>query len=222
MRGMGIRMFLSRTAPGVALPPVPAFEAAASTVRAPVPFTTALRHAAADLRQRLTACGRRPAGSAGTGALSAVVTALPGAVDPATVLALGDTEVWSALTGTDDLPGLLGLPGGDTMPSGTHGASGTYEGSSTHGASGTYKRPGAHGAPGTPEGPGKPSHPWARLARDCLTLVLTLLPRPRPGHTTITVYITTTDRVLSERPGGSAPSRRPGPDRRGPEPDAAP
>ncbi|MFJ5994470.1 hypothetical protein [Streptomyces sp. NPDC092370] len=201
---MGIRTFLSRTAPGVALPPVPAFEAAASTVRVPVPLTAALRHATAHLRQRLTACGRWPTGSPGTSGLSPAVTVLPGAVDPATVLALGGPEVWSALTGTDGPPS---LPGADTMPAGTHEASPTH---------------GTRGAPGTAETPGQPSRPWARLAWDCLTLVLTLLPRPRPGHTTITVYITTTDRVLSERPGGSAPSRRPGPDRRGPEPDAAP
>ncbi|MFF6917062.1 hypothetical protein [Streptomyces sp. NPDC012466] len=207
---MGIRTFLSRTAPGAALPRVPAFEAAASTVRVPVPFTTALRHATADLRQRLTACGRRPPGSPGTGGLTAA-TALPGAADPATALVLGGTEVWSALTGTDDLPSLVGLPGADTLPSGVAAPAAL-----PHGATGT------HGAAGTPETPGKPSRPWARLARDYLTLVLTLLPRPRPGHTTITVYITTTDRVLSERPGGSAPSRRPGPDRPGPEPDAAP
>ncbi|MFJ8589946.1 hypothetical protein [Streptomyces sp. NPDC093598] len=164
---MGIRTHLSRTASGVARAPVPAFEAAASTVRVPVPFTTALRRATADLRQRLATRGRRPTGSSGTGDLSAAKA----------------------------------FPGVDTVPAGTHGA------------------------PGTPGTPGRSSRPWARLARGYLTLVLTLLPRPRPAHTptiTITVYLTTTDSVVSERPGGSAPSRRPGRDRRGPEPDAAP
>ncbi|MCT9142005.1 hypothetical protein, partial [Streptomyces violarus] len=80
--------------------------------------------------------------------------------------------------------------------------------------------------PGSPETPGEtgraaPRRVWAGRARGYLTLVLTLLPRPRPAHTTITVYIVTTE-PLSERPDGSAPYRRHGQDRRGPEPGAAP
>ncbi|MGX1561314.1 hypothetical protein [Streptomyces sp. NPDC055506] len=80
--------------------------------------------------------------------------------------------------------------------------------------------------PGSPEAPGEtgratPRRAWADRARGYLSLVLTLLPRPRPAHTTITVYIATTE-PLSERPDGSAPYRRHGQDRRGPEPGAAP
>ncbi|WP_405505221.1 hypothetical protein [Streptomyces purpurascens] len=80
--------------------------------------------------------------------------------------------------------------------------------------------------PGSPETSGEtgrttPRRAWADRARGYLTLVLTLLPRPRPGHTVITVYIVTTE-PLSERPDGSAPYRRHGQNRRGPEPGAAP
>ncbi|MFC9127326.1 hypothetical protein ACFT4A_10820 [Streptomyces sp. NPDC057099] len=80
--------------------------------------------------------------------------------------------------------------------------------------------------PGSPETPGEtgsatPRRAWSDRARGYLTLVLTLLPRPRPAHTTITVYIATIE-PLSERPDGSAPYRRHGQDRRGPEPGAAP
>ncbi|MFI6372709.1 hypothetical protein [Streptomyces sp. NPDC050546] len=79
------------------------------------------------------------------------------------------------------------------------------------------------GGPGTPgeTGGATPLRAWSDRARGYLTLVLTLLPRPRPAHTTITVYIATTE-PLSERPDGSAPYRRHGQDRRGPEPGAAP
>ncbi|MFF7488030.1 hypothetical protein ACFZBC_21355 [Streptomyces luteogriseus] len=269
---MGIRTFLSRTAPGVALPPVPAFEAAASTVRVPVTFTSALRHTATDLRQRLATRGRRPTGSAGTGALTAA-TASKGADDPTAAPALAGTDAPAALTGladADALAALTGLTGTDALAALTAFAGtdalaaltgltdtdalaaltaladtdaltaltalagtdalaalvGVIGADSTLTVSGLTAVTGGVPAevrpPCTPEPPGKPSRPWARLARDYLALVLTLLPRPRPAHTTITVYITTTDSVLSERPGGSAPSRRPGQDRRGPEPDAAP
>ncbi len=224
MRGMGIRTFLSRTAPGVALPPVPAFEAAASTVRVPVTFTSALRHTTADLRQRLATRGRRPTGSAGTGALTAA-TVLPGTDDPAAAPALADTDALAALTGladADALAALTALAGPDALAAlaGVIGVDRTLTVSGPTAGIGdapTEARP-----PCTPEPPGKPSHPWARLARDYLALVLALLPRPRLAHTTITVYITTTDSALNGRPGGSAPSRRQGQDRRGPEPDAAP
>ncbi|MFE7899604.1 hypothetical protein ACFU3E_19125 [Streptomyces sp. NPDC057424] len=208
---MGIRTLLSRTAPGVARPPTPAIEAAASTVRVPVTFTTALRRATADLRQRLAVRGRRPTGS---GDLTAATT-LPGGDDPAAapVLAgLADTDVLSALTGLARSDVLSALTGANTKPTGTDPPAAT-------GHAPTEARPRR-----TPKIPGKPSRAWAQLARDYLTLVLTLLPRPRPAHTTITVYITTTGSALSERPGGSAQSRGQGQgqDRRGPEPDAAP
>ncbi len=201
MRGMGIRTFLSRTAPGVAPPPFPACEAAASTVRVPVTFCTALRHATADLRQRLTARVRRPA-SAGTGDPTPAA-ALPGG-------GAGDLAAAPALAGTEVPAALTGLIGAGTTPTGTgpHVVTGHVP---------TGVRPS-----GTSGIPGRPSRPWARLARGYLTLVRTLLPRPHPAHTTITVYITTTDSVLSERPGGSAPQRRQGQDRWGPEPDATP
>ncbi|MFF9119645.1 hypothetical protein ACF09Y_29415 [Streptomyces massasporeus] len=237
---MGIRTLLSRTAPGVALPPGPAFEAAASTVRVPVTFTSALRHATADLRQRL-ARGRRPTGSAATRALTAA-TVPPGADDPTTAPALVGTEALAALTGlsdTDALSALTGLTDTEALAAltgltdtdalavlaGVIGADSTLtltDLSAVTGHVAAEARP-----PCAPEPPGKPSRPWPRLARDYLALVLTLFPRtrPRPAHTTITVYITTTDSVLSvlsERPGGSAPSRRQGQERRGPEPDAAP
>ncbi|MFD8223590.1 hypothetical protein ACFV16_05380 [Streptomyces massasporeus] len=235
---MGIRTLLSRTASGVALPPGPAFEAAASTVRVPVTFTSALRHATADLRQRL-ARGRRPTGSAVTGALTAA-TAPPGADDPTTAPALAGTEALAALTGlsdTDALAALTGLADTEALAAltgltdtdalavlaGVIGADTTLTITDLSAVTGPV--PAEARPPCTPEPPGKPSRPWARLARDYLALVLTLLPRPRPAHTTITVYITTSDSVLSvlsERPGGSAPSRRQGQDRRGPEPDAAP
>ncbi|MGW6544657.1 hypothetical protein ACWGBH_17625 [Streptomyces massasporeus] len=234
---MGIRTLLSRTAPGVALPPGPAFEAAASTVRVPVTFTSALRHATADLRQRLAARGRRPTGSANTAALTAA-TALQGVGDPVTTASavagtealaalagLVDTDALAALTGladTETLAALTGLTGTDALAvlAEVIGADSTL--SVVDDTAVTGNVPAGARPPRTPEPPGKPFRPWARLARDYLALVLTLLPRPRPAHTTITVYILTTDGVLSERPGGSAPSRRQGQDRRGPEPDAAP
>ncbi|MFD9979874.1 hypothetical protein ACFWZJ_05700 [Streptomyces massasporeus] len=244
---MGIRTLLSRTASGVALPPGPAFEAAASTVRVPVTFTSALRHATADLRQRL-ARGRRNTGSADPGALIAVA-ALAGADDLTAAPALAGTEALAALTGladTDALSALTGLADTDALSALTGladpealaaltGLTGTEALAVLAGVIGadstltvadltavTGDAPAEARLPCTPEPPGKPSRPWARLARDYLALVLTLLPRPRPAHTTITVYITTTGSVLSERPDGSAPSRRQGQERRGPEPDAAP
>jgi hypothetical protein len=59
---------------------------------------------------------------------------------------------------------------------------------------------------------------WAELARAYLTLVLTLLPRPRPVRT-VTVFVAASD-TLSVRPYGSAAAyrRRQGP----PWPDATP
>lgn len=225
MRGMGIRTLLSRTASGVALPPGPAFEAAASTVRVPVTFTSALRHATADLRQRL-AHGRRPTGSADTAALTAAA-ALPGADDLATASALAglaDADALAALTGladTEALAALTGLTRTDALAvlAGVIGEDSTLTVAdlTAVGNALAEARP-----PCAPEPSGKSSRPWARLARGYLALVLTLLPRPRPAHTTITVYITTTGSVLSDWPGGSAPSRRQGQERRGPEPDAAP
>ncbi|WP_159029562.1 hypothetical protein [Streptomyces qaidamensis] len=274
---MGIRTLLSRTAPGVARPPAPAFEAAASTVRVPVTFTSALRHATADLRQRLAPGRRRPTGAADTGVLTAA-TVRPGAHDlPAapvlvgadalavlTALAdtdaltdltstdalsaltgltdtealaaltgLSDTEALAALSGADALAALTGLSGADALAAltGLSGADALAALAGVIGADNTLTVAGLSAVTGhgpaearplcTPGPPGKPSRPWARLARDYLALVLTLLPRPRPAHTTITVYITT-DSALSEQSGGSAPSRRQGQDRWGPEPDAAP
>ncbi|MGW0290241.1 hypothetical protein [Streptomyces tuirus] len=248
---MGIRTLLSRTASGVALPPGSAFEAAASTVRVPVTFTSALRHATADLRQRL-ARGRRPTGPADTGALIAAavlpsaddltaapalagteaLAALTGLADTdvlsAALTGLADTDALAALTGLADtealaaLTGLTGLTGTDALAvlAGVIGAGRTLTVADLTAVTGDV--PAGARPPCTPEPEGKPSRPWSRLARDYLALVLTLFPRPRPAHTTITVYITTSDSVLSERPGGSAPSRRQGQERRGPEPDAAP
>ncbi|MFE8959810.1 hypothetical protein [Streptomyces iakyrus] len=231
---MGIRTFLSRTASGtasgVASSPVPAFEAAASTVRVPVTFTSALRHATTDLRQRLSHGRRWLSGSAGTGALpAATVLAVaddlpaapvlvgPDALAALTALAATDAAL-TGLTSADALSALTGLTDMDALAALT-GLTGTEALAALAAVTGTVStetRP-----PCTPKAPGRPSRPWTRLARDYLTLVLTLLPRPRPAHTTITVYITT-DSTLSERPGGSAPSRRQGHDRWGPEPDAAP
>ncbi|MEU0214213.1 hypothetical protein ABZ281_03515 [Streptomyces sp. NPDC006265] len=222
---MGIRTLLSRTAPGMALPPVPAFEAAASTVRVPVTFTSALRHATADLRQRLTTRGRRPTGSADIGVLTAA-TSLQGVDDLVTTAsALVGTEALAALTGladTDALAALTGLTGTDALAAlaGVIGVDNPLTVADLTAVTGDV--PAGARPPCVPEPPARPSRPRARLARDYLALVLTLLPRPHPAHTTITVYITAPDSVLSERPGGSAPSRRQGQDRRGPEPDAAP
>ncbi|MFD6168359.1 hypothetical protein [Streptomyces coeruleorubidus] len=193
---MGIRTLLRRTAPGVALPPVQPFAAAASTVRVPAGLTTVLRRTTADLRQRL-AKGRRPAdptraaeASAATGRTGAGdVTALPGLTGTGALPAL------TGLTSPGDVSEILGLTGG-TSPAARH--------------------------PGHAERPGRTGRPWADLARSYLTLVLTLLPRPRrPAHTTITVYIATTA-PLSERPADSAPRRRHGQDRPGPGPDPGP
>ncbi|MYS88193.1 MULTISPECIES: hypothetical protein [Streptomyces] len=107
-----------------------------------------------------------------------------------------DVTAVPGLTGAGDVSAVLGHTGG-TAPAVRH--------------------------PGGADRAGRTGRPWADLARSYLTLVLTLLPRPRPAHTTITVYITTTE-PLSERPTGSAPRHRRGQDRPGPgpEPDATP
>ncbi|GAP51431.1 putative uncharacterized protein, partial [Streptomyces azureus] len=196
--GMGIRTFLRRTAPGVAPPPLPPFAAAASTIRVPATLTTALRHTTAELRQRL-AHGWRPAVPTRAGEVSAA-TGRTGAGDAMAVpgrTGAGDVSAATAgLTGPGDVSAILGLTGG-TATAAQH--------------------------PGSADRPGRTGRPWADLARSYLTLVLTLLPRPRPAHTTITVYIARTE-PLSERPADSAPRRRRDQDRSGPgpEPDATP
>ncbi|MEU5392808.1 hypothetical protein [Streptomyces tibetensis] len=205
--------------------PVPAFEVAASTVRVPATLSTALRHATAGLRQRLAAGGHRSAASAasGTSADLAATTALPGAGGLTAAPALAGTDALTALTaltglvGTDAVAALTGLVGTDDVAALT-GLLGTDAVAALTGLVSAETTPAGSGPPpvtgpvpievrlpGTPGTQGKPSRPWARLARGCLTLVRTLLPRPRPAHTTITVYIATTDGVVSERPGGSAP-----------------
>lgn len=197
---MGIRTLLSRTAPGVALPPVPPFAAAASTVRVPASLTTALRRTTADLRQRL-AHGWRPPDPTAVGDVSA-----------ATGRTVGDVMAVQRPAGADDVSAATGL----TSPADVSAILGLTSGTAT-----TAQHPSRADRPGTA------SRPWADLARSYLTLVLTLLPRPRPAHTTITVYITTTE-PLGERPAGSAPRHRRGQDRPGPgpgpgpEPDATP
>ncbi|MEU6178035.1 hypothetical protein [Streptomyces coeruleorubidus] len=198
---MGIRTFLRRTAPGVALPPLPPFAAAASTIRVPATLTTALRHTTADLRKRL-ARGGRPTGPTRAGGVSAA-TGRTGAGDVMAVpgrTGTGDVSAATGLTDPGDVSAILGLTGATTT-------------TTQH--------------PGSADRPGRACRPWTDLARSYLTLVLTLLPRPRPAHTTITVYIATTE-PLSERPAGSAPRHRrdqdrpgPGPGT-GPEPDATP
>ncbi|UOB13603.1 hypothetical protein MQE23_33130 [Streptomyces sp. HP-A2021] len=195
---MGIRTLLRGTAPGVVLPPVPPFAVAASTVRVPAGLTTVLRRTTADLRQRL-ADGGRPAGLT----RAAVVPAATGRTGAGDVTAVPgvtgarDVSAVPGLAGAGDVSAILGLTGGPAP---------------------------AAQQPGSAERRGRTGRPWADLARSYLTLVLTLLPRPRrPAHTTITVYITTTE-PLSERPTGSAPRHRRGQDRPGPgpEPDATP
>ncbi|MEU0383826.1 hypothetical protein [Streptomyces chartreusis] len=188
---MGIRTLLRRTAPGVALPPVPPFAAAASTIRVPAGLTAALRHTTAGLRRRL-ADGRRPADPTRAAEVPDA-TARTGAVDVTAV---------PGLTGAGDVSAILGLTGG-TAPA--------------------AQQPGSADRPRRSDHHGRTGRPWADLARSYLTLVLTLLPRPRPAHTTITVYIATTE-PLSEWPTGSAPRHRRGQDRPGPgpEPDATP
>ncbi|MFF5368674.1 hypothetical protein [Streptomyces sp. NPDC013187] len=219
---MGIRTFLSRTGPGVAPQPVPAFEAAASTVRVPATFATALRRATADLRQRLAVGGRRSAATAASSDLAAA-TALRGTGGPTAAPALAGTDALTVLTaltglvGTDAVAALTGLVGTEAVAdlagavdlaalAGLVGVDTTSAGNGPPPVTGSapieVRLP---GTPGAPVARDKPSRPWARLARDCLTLALTLFPRPRLAHTTITVYITTADGVVSERPGGSAP-----------------
>ncbi|MEU7720696.1 hypothetical protein [Streptomyces tibetensis] len=175
----------------------------------PATFGTALRRATADLRRRLATDGRRSATSATSAASTdvAAATALPGTGGPTAAPALAATDA-PALAGTDALAvltALTGLVGSDAVAAltGLVGADTTTAGSGPLPVTGPV--PVEVRLPGTPGAQGKPSRPWARLARGCLTLVRTLLPAPRPAHTTITVYITTTDGVVSERPGGSAP-----------------
>ncbi|WDV50956.1 hypothetical protein PV963_11560 [Streptomyces coeruleorubidus] len=182
----------------MALPPVPPFAAAASSVRVPATLTTALRHTTADLRQRL-AHGWRPPDPTALGDVSAATGRTGGGEVMAVQRPVGADDVSAAgLTSPADVSAILGLTSG-TATTAQH--------------------------PGNTDRPGRASRPWADLARSYLTLVLTLLPRPRPAHTTITVYIATTA-PLSERPTGSAPRHRRGQDRPGPgpgpEPDATP
>ncbi|GHH94852.1 hypothetical protein GCM10017779_53090 [Streptomyces capillispiralis] len=65
--------------------------------------------------------------------------------------------------------------------------------------------------PALPGRPGLPGEPpwrlWAELARAYLTLVLTLLPRPRPVRT-VTVFVAASD-TLTVRSYGSAAAHRP-------------
>ncbi|SDC26205.1 hypothetical protein SAMN05216505_101965 [Streptomyces prasinopilosus] len=85
------------------------------------------------------------------------------------------------------------------------------------------RRPDRGGEAGPP-GPGAGVPPawrsWAELARDCLTLALTLLSRPRPVRT-VTVFVAAGE-PLGARPYGRAAAPPPpqGPWR--PEPDATP
>ncbi|WP_369196297.1 hypothetical protein [Streptomyces djakartensis] len=232
---MGIRTLLSRTAAGAAHASVPAVEAAASTVRVPFTLTTALREATAGLRQRL-APGGRPAGPARTGALATTpgitgaLATTPGITGPRDLAALlglddpGDLPAALGLTDQGDLTAALGLTG----PACDRPAA-----FAPHGATGPSGPPGRTpgGTPAAARHPARPprtrtargglDRPWTRRARDYLTYVLALLPRPRPAHTTtITVYITTPGGPLGQRPDGSAPHRRRGQDPQGPEPDA--
>ncbi|MFF5978343.1 hypothetical protein ACFY78_05750 [Streptomyces olindensis] len=225
---MGIRTLLSRSAPGVGLPPaapktsVPAFAATASTVRFPTGLSEALRQATAGFRQHLVH-GWRPVGRTGATAGSAGTVGSAGTAGSA---------------GTSGTSGSAGSSGPATTAGSAGPAGSEPTGSTTPrpvtdvpvapyltGPTPAALRPGnpaAPGWPGTPTAPGRSPHSWAELARGYLTLVLALLPRPRPAHTTITVFIATTDDLLTERPDGSAPSRRRGRNRRGPEPDATP
>ncbi|WP_307174573.1 hypothetical protein [Streptomyces africanus] len=182
----------------MALPPVPPFAAAASTVRVPAGLTTALRRTTADLRQRL-AKGRRPTDPTRAGAGD--MTAVPG------LTGTGAMSAVVGLTSPGDVSDILGLTGGPA-PGAQHRAN--------------ADRVGDADRSGRTDRPGRAGRPWADLARSYLTLVLTRLPRPRrPAHTTITVYIATTA-PLSERPTGSAPRHRRGQHGPGPEPDATP
>ncbi|MGK5698022.1 hypothetical protein ACSNOJ_34950 [Streptomyces sp. URMC 128] len=85
----------------MALPPVPPFAAAASTVRVPAGLTAALRRATADLRQRL-AKGRRPVDPT-RAAGAAAATGRTGA---------GDLPAITGLTSPDDVAEILGLTSG--------------------------------------------------------------------------------------------------------------
>ncbi|CAL9320500.1 hypothetical protein ABZ568_25645 [Streptomyces olindensis] len=192
---MGIRTLLSRSAPGVGLAPA-----------APITSVPVFAATASTVR---------------------VPTGLAAALHQATAgLRQHLTQGWrpTGPTGTAAGPFGAGPTGAAAGPFGT-GPTGTaalrpgIDPSATPGLTG---RTPAAPRPGTPAAPGRTPHPWAELARGYLTLVLALLPRPRPAHTTITVFLATTDGFLSERPDCSAPSRRRGRNRRGPEPDATP
>ncbi|MEG8280820.1 hypothetical protein [Streptomyces sp. AHA2] len=201
---MGIRTLLSRTAAGVAPAPVPAFEAAASTVRVPFTLTTALREATADLRRRLTR-GGRAADPARADATPAGAPGITGPRDLAALLGLDDPR---------DLPEALGLTVPGSLPAALGPACDPPGAVAPHGGTGPGRAPSGGRTearrparpPRTRTARGRPVRPWTRRARACLTYVLTLLPRPRPAHTTtITVYITTPGEPLSERQDGSAP-----------------
>ncbi|MFH9015781.1 hypothetical protein ACH4C6_30955 [Streptomyces sp. NPDC017943] len=206
---MGIRTLLSRTAAGTAHASVPAFEAAASTVRVPFTLTAALSEATAGLRRRLAPGG--PSADPARAGAPATTPGITGPRDLAALLGLDDpADLPAALGLTDqgDLTAALGLTGPACDRPATV---------APHGVTG----PGGASAAARHSARGGLARPWTRRARDYLTYVLTLFPRPRPAHTTtITVYITTPGGPPGELPDGSAPYRRRGQDPQGPEPDA--
>ncbi|MEU6915610.1 hypothetical protein [Streptomyces olindensis] len=222
---MGIRTLLSRSAPGVGLPPaapmtsVPAFAATASTVRFPTGLSEALRQATAGLRQHLVH-GWRPVGRTGAPAGSAGSFGISGSAGTSGTAGSAGSSGPAATAGSAGPAG--SEPTGSTTPRPVTDVPAAPYLTGPTPAAPRPGNPGAPGRPGAPAAPGRSPHSWAELARGYLTLVLALLPRPRPAHTTITVFIATTDDLLSERPDGSAPSRRRGRNRRGPGPDATP
>ncbi|MER6107351.1 hypothetical protein [Streptomyces hirsutus] len=85
------------------------------------------------------------------------------------------------------------------------------------------RRPGCDAEAGLPgPGVGDPSawRLWAEWARGCLTLALTLLPRPRPVRT-VTVFVAAGE-TFSVRPYGSAAAYPPPRGPQWPGPDATP